>query len=214
MRSFIRNILLGAGALFAAGVVADDCEGGPWDETVWMGRPQDDPAGNYFCDTKWKQGLVVTGVTIWAEKYHIKGLRFKYSDGSEGDLHGQATGNPDWTPAAPKNSLTWREDETLRAVKMWNNWNDGNGPDAVGRIEVSVGEVKLEVSSDVGDTSKSDNRGTEIPLNSGVLLGARGKQGQWVESLELLFLSDKVVSSTLIDMELGSSLEEWNAKQK
>lgn len=78
--------------------------------------------------------------------------------------------------------------------------DDGKGPDAIGRVEVSVGEVKLEVGSDVGDYNKKNNRGITIPVKSGVFLGIRGKHGMWLEAMEFLFLSDKVVKSTLVDM--------------
>jgi hypothetical protein len=131
-----------------------------------MGRPADQKGGTGFCDTKWKKGLVVTGMTIWAEKFHIKGLLLKYSDGSDGDLHGQATGDRKWTPESPKNALDWGQEESIKNIQMWHNWNDGKGPDGIGRIEVTVGESKkLVVSSDIGKTG-GKNRGKTIPVNS------------------------------------------------
>lgn len=60
---FFSKLLLGAAALFSAVVHAqDDCGEGPWSDVSYTGGD----GGGRFCATKWKAGVVVTGVEVWA----------------------------------------------------------------------------------------------------------------------------------------------------
>jgi hypothetical protein len=60
---FFSKLLLGAAALLSAVVSAqDDCSSGPWTDVLIIGGE----GGGPFCATKWKSGVVVTGVEVWA----------------------------------------------------------------------------------------------------------------------------------------------------
>jgi hypothetical protein len=75
---FFSKLFIGAAALLSAVVSAqDDCSSGPWTDVNIVGGD----GGGAFCATKWKAGVVVTGVEVWANgskqnlPHHLKTCR-------------------------------------------------------------------------------------------------------------------------------------------
>jgi hypothetical protein len=152
-----------------------------------------------------ESGAVVTGVEAWSNKFHVKGIQLSYSDGTKGPVHGMVEG--DWTPNP--NFMGWGQQEQVTRIQKWGNWNDGKGSDGVGRLSITVGGKTLDVSSDVGDYG-----GEPVMTHSGVILGIAGKQGQWLESMEWLMLSSDAGKARILDLEMGTSLDDWNRQKK
>ncbi|KAF2752136.1 hypothetical protein M011DRAFT_482883 [Sporormia fimetaria CBS 119925] len=207
MRFSTTNLLFGTLPLLSL-AAADDCGEGPWGAGTWMGAPRDQ-IGTPVCESRWKEGHVITEVKIWSGKFHLKGVQFKYSNGDTSMIHGQAEG--DWTPNP--NWLGWGAKDPVQRIQYWNNWNDGKGPDAMGRLEMTVGSQSREWTSDVGDVTDGDNRGISVNVESGIILGAVVKAGAWLEGMEFKMLSSQVGKATIVDLKFPETIEQWNAKK-
>jgi hypothetical protein len=150
-QSFVNLLLLGAtlcpslaNAQFTP--PKDECDNANFAASPVSGAPWTKGDGKgYFCDTKWKTGLVICGVQTWAYKYHQKGFKVKYSDGTWGPLHGttmQEYDKDNWTGDYSKNTIEWDCAAPLKDLRMISNWPgfgkfSGEGiPDAVGGIRL------------------------------------------------------------------------------
>ena len=180
-----RNLVLGATALFAGLVHADDCENGPWnvENLNWVGGG----GGQRFCATKYKQGVVIKGVEVWGSSSTVDGIQFTYSDDSLSPMFGKQyndrSARLNWDPAT----------DTISQLKLWGN---GRG-EYLGRIYMrlkSGGE--LNAGKETGSQTVY-----EKPADAGIMLGAFGSQGDNIDSLGVLFLKSKVVSGSITDMD-------------
>lgn len=191
MRFSPTYIVLGAVALFS-GIVnaADDCESGPWiaANIQWTGGP----GGARYCATKWKQGIVITGVEVYASNKAVEAIQFFYSDGSNspqfGEPNEEKKARMDWDPSV----------DSLSLVKTWGN---GRGK-WLGRVYM---RTKTGKELDMGkDTSGQDTY--EHSVESGILLGAFGNSGDSIDSLGLLFLKSKIDKMTVSEVVFVSYL--------
>lgn len=176
-----RKLLIAAACLLTA-VRASDCSDGPWQDVQWVGGQ----GGGDFCATKYKQGVVITGVEVWANKGGVRAIQFYYSDGTNsgqfGKIDGDRHGRLDWDPAV----------DGISQVKSWGN---GRGQH-LGRVQI---RTKKGAELDVGkDTSGQDT--FESKTASGIMLGAFGRSGDLVDSLGFLFLKSKIERITIDDV--------------
>jgi hypothetical protein len=182
------------------------CEGnGPFQLTKMYGKSQDDIA---FCDTKWDQGISVTGIQMWSTKWHVKAFQLTFSDGTKGPIHGDNLdtegNNGNWYNVDTK---TWNEGDLVTDVHMAANyWGHGDG---LGGITMQIAGQKFEVKSDIGSYA-----GEPQNLASGLLIGAYGSAGAFVNSFGLVFLSGSVVKSEIVGMNFPQTLDELNKQQK
>lgn len=193
-----KKLLLGATCiLFAGSAVADDCEQGPWTDVFSVGGPG---GVNSFCGTKWKDGIVVTGLEVWASKDAVTGVQLYYSDGTDSGLFGkqndQKTQRVDWDPS----------NDNISQLKMWGN---GRGQ-YNGRIQL---RTKTGIELDVGkDTTGQDTY--EIKVNSGIMLGAFGKSGDNIDIIGFLFLKSTIDKISIEDVAPQDTPEELNARKE
>ncbi|PVH94965.1 hypothetical protein DM02DRAFT_660564 [Periconia macrospinosa] len=179
--------------------------GDPVELTKEVGRPSPEEA---FCDTKWNQGLTVTGVEVWATGAHVKAFQLTYSDNTKGPMHGNnldTEGNGgNWYGAGKINFGGADQVTKLNLAK--NYWGDG---DRLGAVWMEVAGKKLEVKSDVGSYG-----GEPQPLSSGILIGAYGSAGADINSLGFMFLKGTIKKAEIITMEFPETLEDLNKQQK
>ncbi|KAI9657891.1 MAG: hypothetical protein M1829_006853 [Trizodia sp. TS-e1964] len=172
---------------------ADDYLDAPRVPGTFIGVGFSDSKKNlYNCDTKWKDGLVVTGI-------EISGKNGPYPDSGYG-----------W------DKINWGADK-IQKVRLWVNYNNGQGPNAVGRVQVwpqsaDADQKKiLDVGSDVG----GDGGGLLVDnLGSGVLVGVLTQSGAYLETLEFVFMDGKVKSAEIINIEWPESIEDLNKKKQ
>lgn len=191
------KIILGFTALFAtAAQAASDCDSGPWTGVSWVGGKN----GVDFCATKYKAGVVITGVEVWANTKAVRAIQFYYSDGTNsqqwGKIDGDRTARLSWDPAT----------DSISQIKMWGN---GKGQ-YLGRVQI---RTKSGKSLDVGkDTNGQDTFETKVA--SGIMLGAFGASGDSIDRLGFLFLKSTVSKVTIDDVKFQDTPEALNRRKE
>lgn len=156
--------------------------------------------GGYFCAGQWSgSGLIIKGMQAWGDGHRLTGIQFTYSDNTQSDVFGKTYGDPQ--------GISW--DPTAESVKSFNIM----GPyheDGVGRIMLTTtGGQSYSFGGDTGDY-----QGKSVNVGSGVILGAVGACGDWLDNLGLVFLSDSVQRITITDVEFDEDVAAMNAKQR
>ncbi|KAF2643192.1 hypothetical protein P280DRAFT_467257 [Massarina eburnea CBS 473.64] len=183
------------------------CSGdGPYDVTKQYGKVGGEDLN--FCDSKWDKGITVTGIEAWSTKWHVRAFQLTYSDGSKGPLHGDSGdtegNNGGWWA---HQSLSWKEGDMISDAHLAGNyWNHG---DALGMIHMEQGGNVMDVKSDVGKSN-----GEPQKLSSGILLGAFGTAGDYVNSFGFMFLKSTVGKSEIVEIKFPQTLEDLNNQQK
>jgi hypothetical protein len=181
----------------------------------------------HFFLTLLQDGLVVTGMEVWSSEWQVKGIRLTYSDGSLSPIRGQTDNLNQWGSTVsgkpgppPDNGYGWDEIKwdagSIDKVRLWVNYNDGQGPDAVGRVQVwpKGADENNKKILDVGSNVGGDTGGMNVEsLGSGVLIGMRTQSGAFLDTLEFVFMDGKVESAETIDIEWPESIEDLNKKQ-
>ena len=191
------KVILGVTALFAsAAQAASDCDRGPWAKVSHTGGH----GGAGFCATKFKEGVVITGVEVWANTKAVRAIQFFYSDGTNskqwGIVDGDRRAKLNWDPAS----------DGISQVKTWGN---GRGQ-YLGRVQIRTRSGK---ELDVGkDTSGQDT--FESDVGSGIMLGAFGASGDVIDRLGFLFLKSKVEKVTIDDIKFKETPEELNKRRQ
>jgi hypothetical protein len=113
------------------GLASANCEKGPFISTLAGVGFDKTPDYQHFCDSKWEEGSIITGIRVWSAKFQIKCVQFQFAGGDWGARHGQI---PDVVQPLEK---TWDENSKI-GLKLWNNKPDDKDPmDAVGYIVIT-----------------------------------------------------------------------------
>jgi hypothetical protein len=109
-----KHIFVGALTLFSGIANAiGDCDSGPWNagNIMWVGGE----GGSPWCATKWKAGVVITGVEVYGSGKGVEAIQFFYSDGTNspqvGEPNEERKQRLDWDPSV----------DSLSQVKSWGN---------------------------------------------------------------------------------------------
>ncbi|RDL34412.1 uncharacterized protein BP5553_07540 [Venustampulla echinocandica] len=199
MRFSNQTLLTGATTLLSLASLgrADGCEKGPFGDSHKFGKT----GGGYYCDTAWDKGLVITGLEVWANEWHVKGIQWAYSDGTKSVVRGMNVGDRN-------QAITWGAGDKITRLQMWGNY----AGDAVGKIEIETSSgKKLSQGSDVGTFG-----GEPVLTHSGILLGGRGSSNDFVNELEMLFLASNVQKggAVITAVKFQDNLDDWNKKMK
>jgi len=199
--------LLGISAFLTATVQADridDCADGPYQS----GTDQNGNSaihsigggtGSPFCETKWKQGLVIKGIEVWADSNCVRAVQFKYSDDSLGNMIGKADGNIN-------KRIMW--DPISTRVEKLELWGDGKGK--------RLGRIKIRLSNNEEFDAGKDTLGQttyNMVVGAGIMLGAYGGSGTDVDMLGILFLGSKVESLKITDLKLDADSKTLNEQK-
>ena len=176
-----RSLLMGAVALVLSGAAtAADCTNGPWTNVRYIGGQ----GGGEWCDTKYDQGIVISGMEVWASSKAVRAVQFYYSDGTNSQMYGKLDDikqhdRKDWDPSKD-------------SISQFKSWGNGNGK-YLGRIQL---RLKSGAVLDVGkDTDGQETY--ESDVQSGILLGAFGRVGDSIDGMGVLFLKSKVDKITI-----------------
>ncbi|CAI6338050.1 unnamed protein product [Periconia digitata] len=160
-----------------------------------------------FCDARWQDGNVITGIRVWWMKFQIKAVQFRFAGNDWGDVHGDNSDSSD----EQYKEKTWGEDDTIE-MELWNNKpDDGDPMDAVGKIRIT--QSGKEDFNAGGSKIASDSM--KINTGSGKLLavmGAAAADGH-VSSLVFHFLKSSIKSMQITKIDLKNDFDEW-AKDK
>lgn len=161
------SLLSAAAATMAmVGSVTANCDKGPFISTA-AGIPMDkNPGYQQFCESRWEEGVIITGIRVWSAKFQIKAVQFRYAGDDWGKRYGQIPTND----VNPKEK-TWDENDQVD-IRLWNNKpDDGDPMDAVGRIQITQeGKDKFEAGAD-GKKIQKDEIYVDNP--SGKLLAVK-----------------------------------------
>lgn len=103
-------------------------------------------------------------------------------------------------------TITWQPTDVITGLQLWKN----RVGDALGRIVLTTnGTAKL----DVRDVNWDTNSGVQVPLDSGILIGASGLTSSMVNSISWMFLKSRPVSATMVSVTY-EDLETWNKMQR
>jgi hypothetical protein len=83
--SILKQVVVASLAAFAHG--ASDCDDGPFAAMTTAGIQH-----AAACESKWKSGEIIVGIEAWSAKFHVKAIRFKYSQSGWGPTYGQTPG--------------------------------------------------------------------------------------------------------------------------
>ncbi|KAH7125511.1 hypothetical protein B0J11DRAFT_308099 [Dendryphion nanum] len=191
------KILLGVSALFASSALAkSDCDSGPWTDVSSTGGGDGGP----FCATKWKEGVVIKGVEVWANTKSVRAIQFYYSDGTNSQQWGKVDGDRharmDWDPAT----------DGISQIKTWGN---GRGQ-YLGRVQIRTSKGK---ELDVGKDTNGQNT-YETKVASGIMLGAFGGAGDVIDRLGFLFLKSKVDKISIDDVKFKDTPDQLNKRME
>jgi hypothetical protein len=172
------------------------CDNGPWTDVSSTGALN----GQLWCQTKYTDGIIITGIEAWATDDEVTGLQFYYSDGKSGRQYGKANGGKrgrlDWDPAVVR----------ISQVKTWGNGN----AKSLGRVYIRTTDGR---ELDIGkDTSGQDAFETNVA--SGVMLGAFGNSGWIIDRLGFLFLKSEVINVSVDDIVFADTPENLNARRQ
>ncbi|PGH27597.1 hypothetical protein AJ80_00610 [Polytolypa hystricis UAMH7299] len=167
------------------------CDSGPWARPI---RPVGGMGGYPFCETRWRDGLIMKGMEVWADNGRVRGIEFTYSDGSISTLYGERGGEKrgriDWNAA---------EGDAINSITLY---GDGRGR-RVGRIIVRTQSGK---ELDVGKNTSGQDA-FAMTVGSGVLVGAFGHSGADIDNLGFLFLASKIQKVDISDLVLDSEID-------
>ncbi|KAF1959687.1 hypothetical protein CC80DRAFT_533061 [Byssothecium circinans] len=192
-------------ALFSLiSLVSANCEKGPFVSALAGVGFDKTPGYQHFCDSKWEEGIIITGIRVWAAKFQVKAVQFQYAGGDWGARHGQIPDND----VQPKEK-TWKENDKI-GLKLWNNKpDDGDPMDAVGKIVVTQeGQKDFEAGG-----SKIDKE-MYVDNPSGKLLAVKGAAGAWVSSLEFKFLESAITNVEMTSITFKEDMKRWNDKKQ
>lgn len=179
-----RSLLVGATALFLSGVAtAADCANGPWTNVQYVGGG----GGGEWCETKYDQGIVMTGMEVWASGKAVRAVQFYYSDGTNSPMIGKLD------DIKEHQRIDW--DPSKDGIDQFKSWGNGKGQ-YLGRVYLrlkSGGELNVGKDTDGQDTFESDPQ-------SGIVLGAFGRGGDVVDGMGMLFLKSTVDKMTIEDV--------------
>lgn len=179
-----RSLLMGAAALLFSGLAsAADCANGPWTNVLIIGGG----GGGPWCNTKYDQGIVVTGMEVWASKKAVRAVQFYYSDGSNSGMVGKLD------DVREHQRIDW--DPSKDGISQFKSWGNGNGK-YLGRVYLrlkSGGELNVGKDTDGQDVFETD-------VQSGIMLGAFGNSGDSIDNMGMLFLKSKVSKVTIEDV--------------
>lgn len=195
------TLLLSVTSLLVGSVTAEQCDNGPWTDVFSIGGKE----GESFCRTKFEDGIVVTGIEVWASKSHVSAVQFYYSDGTDSGRLGKSKDDKE------HERLDWdySKGQKIDQMEMWGN---GKGT-ALGRVHVKLNSgEEISVGKDTGgqDVFKHET-------HSGVLVGAVGAatpDDNKIDRLGFLFLKSEIDKVTVTDVVFEDTMEDLNAKNQ
>ncbi|PVH99909.1 hypothetical protein DM02DRAFT_655976 [Periconia macrospinosa] len=170
----------------------------------------ENPVPQRFCESKWQEGRVITGIRVWWAKFQIKGIQVQFA-GPDGQnawgtaIHGQSEQDVD-----DYDERTWESGATI-GMKLYNNKpDDGDPMDAVGRIVITEqGKEDWVVGG-----SKYNKDEIYVNAGSGKLLAIQGGAGAWVTTLEFKFLESTILNLEMTNIKFQEDPEVWTQKKQ
>ena len=149
---------------------------------------------------------MVTGLELWATPWQVKGLRFTYSDTTKSNIFGKNT-DDDGNVLPTSDSITWAVGDTIKSMTIGPNWV--SPPDALGifHMEVSNGQ-KIDYAGTYTGSPKP------VDVGSGIMLGASGGAGAFIDGAQFMFLADTVGQAEITAIQFDEDLNTVNKKQE
>lgn len=123
-------LLLGLSSLVYAGepwAKMEDCASDLFENEGKIGITPEKSSGGDFCLSRWKSGVLISGIEAWADDNGIQMMRMYYSDGKTTDIGTNVK-------APHHGKIQWDSGkERIKELKLWGR-KDATG---IGRIYIS-----------------------------------------------------------------------------
>ncbi|CAI6289447.1 unnamed protein product [Periconia digitata] len=205
--AFLLETLVVAALALVGHAQDDDCKQGlinnlVFGEGTFVGQQYGDSNKELYCETRWKQGLVVNGIEVWASKDNVQAFRLRYTDGTWSKQYGNPKPD-DWS----HEQVLWDSGDKIESIKIQPN----KKRDSPGKMEWKIkGKEPVTLGS-----KKTWGDQIDAELFSGIFLGVWGKgDADYLSSMMLLFLKTDVEAAEISEMKFDQTIEEMNAKQE
>lgn len=163
---------------------------------TWTGGNQEG-LGSY-CLSRWKDGLLVTGITTWVNGKVVKGIQVTYSDGSKSDVIGSMQGK--------QSEGSWGVTDRITEGVVY---GDGTGY-RLGQIVIKThdgGNMRI------GQDGERSDPGTPHDVASGLLFGVIVAEldGEIARG-GLLFMKGQIQKAEITEMVFDDDIDALNAK--
>ncbi|KAF2108385.1 hypothetical protein BDV96DRAFT_605749 [Lophiotrema nucula] len=165
----------------------------------WTGGS--DESANNYCVSRWKDGLLITGLTTFTKDKVVNGLQVTYSDGSKSSVYGKSEGDQD--------TGTWDMTDAIKLARMWGN---GNGQ-RLGQIEVQTQSGK---DVKIGNGRTDDDGAQNSEAGGGLLMGliiATMPDESAILRAGFLFMKGQITGAVSADFVFDQDLATLNAQQ-
>lgn len=165
----------------------------------WTGGSTDQ-VDNY-CVSKWKDGLLITGLTTYTKDWKVYGLQATFSDGSKSILYGSTKG--------AQEHQDWDVTDQITLARMW---GDGRGH-YLGQIEM---QTKSNKDIKMGNGRTDDDGAQNSQTGGGLLMGlilATDKNEPIIIRAGFLFIKGQVKEAKSVEFKFDDDLAALNSKQ-
>lgn len=194
--------LIAAGPLKTRGLVYPaDCV---WTDYMiaptWTGGSQTDSDIQSICLAKWRDGLLVTGITTWTDGTVVQGIQVTYSDGTKSDVVGRIKGK--------QTQGSWDITDPITSGTVF---GDGKG--------YRLGKMKLSTKSgtqvEVGQEQVRTDSGTAHDVGGGLLMGIIvASNGEEIIRGAYLFMKDQIKDVEVTDFKFDDDINTLNSQQQ
>ncbi|KAL8758690.1 MAG: hypothetical protein Q9184_003847 [Pyrenodesmia sp. 2 TL-2023] len=160
----------------------DACSSSLYANTLTIGGA----GGGNFCESRiGSSGEVISSLEVWSDGTGIRGILFTYSRG-QAMMHGIKFGDTN-------KAIKFDPGEKVRAATLWGN---GKGQH-LGHIYLKTDKQEFDVGMN------KPNKGYDIDVGGGLLLGASGGSGEYIDRLAFLFLPPNFSSTDTFGGSVG-----------
>lgn len=161
----------------------------------WTGGSQDDVT--LACLSRWKDGLLVTGIQTWNEDTIVKGIQVTYSDGSKSDVIGEMRGTGD--------TSGWDATDAISQAEIY---GDGKG--------WRLGQLHFTTKS--GQEFRLGNERTSggfpYDVGGGLMMGIIvATTGDAIVRAGYLFMNGPISSVKATDFKFDDDIDQLNSQQ-
>lgn len=186
--------------------LAGSCESGPFEVNELPLSYNNSNECHEFCETKWDQGHIVTTFNIWTTgkgvSVSLKAFQMLYSDGSLSAVIGNSSEDEDTTTQFSR----WETEP------MTTDWRNSHNQIALLELEFDAGGG-FNVVERVVEHTETDSREIFQPSNVPLILGAKGRCREDVNSSSTLVLKSMAEKAEVIEVAFREVLDEWNEEK-
>lgn len=195
---YLAPILSLSATLIGGAAAIGDCDQGPWGQKTVIGAHVEEDHSIEICETRWKDGGIVDGIEMWADKKNFLGYQLHYTLGQMS----HCIGSCEQKAGVTYKKMYWHPDKQwVTGVSIWDN---GKGD---GKKGSRVGKVRIELNDGSNIEVGENNPGSEVKarMYGGIILGAMGRANWAVHELGFMMLGAEIDRIAISDLKLDAN---------